>query len=138
MTFSRMARGSSRSAIWQIALEEVDHREVGRGLAVRDGAGLENQPAVGPVGVGHLPDEPRFSDAWLADNRHHLAVPLRRATERLAELLQLGVPAHESTEPARGRRGEPRAPGPRAHQLVGLDRCASPFTGTAPSGFTST
>ena len=47
----------------EVALEEVDHRQVGRGLAVRDRAGLEDQPAVGPVGVGDLPDEPRLPDA---------------------------------------------------------------------------
>ena len=111
----------------EVALEEVDHREVGRGLAVRDGAGLEDQPAVGPVGVGDLPDEPRLPDAGLADDRDHLAVPARRAAERLAELLQLRVPAHEAREPARGRRGEPRAPGPCARQLVGLDRRRQPL-----------
>ena len=63
----------------EVALEEVDHREVGRGLAVRDGAGLEDQPAVGPVGVGDLPDEPRLPDPGLADDRHHLTMSLLAA-----------------------------------------------------------
>ena len=93
---------------------------------------------MGPVRVGHLPDEPRLPDAGLADDGHHLAVPARRAAERLPELLQLHVPAHEASEPARGRRGEPRAAGPRARQLVDLHRSASPFTGTGPSDLTST
>ena len=96
MTFSRMARGSSRSRDLEVALEEVDHREVRRGLAVRDRARLEDQPAVGPVGVGDLPDEARLPDAGLAHDRDHLAVPARRAAERLAELLELRVPRPRS------------------------------------------
>src|SRR5207249_2167026 len=97
----------------KVASEEVDHRQVRRGLAVRDGAGLEDEPAVDAVGVGDLPDEPRLPDARLADERHHLAMPARRAAERLAELLELSVPAHKAAQPSRGRRGEPRAPGTR-------------------------
>ena len=47
---------------------------------------------MGPVGVGHLPDQPRLADARLADEGHDLAVPRGGAAERLAELLQLRCP----------------------------------------------
>ena len=39
-----------------IGLEEVDDRQVGRGLAVRDRAALEQEPAVRAVGVDELPE----------------------------------------------------------------------------------
>ena len=74
------------------------------------------------VGVRELPEETRLAHARLADHRHHLAVPARRAGERLAELIQLHVPAHEAGEPPRGRRLEPSAPAARPQQLVDLHR----------------
>ena len=52
VTFSRIARGSSRSSICEVALEEVDHRQVGRGLAVGDRAGLEDRASRGCGGSG--------------------------------------------------------------------------------------
>ena len=64
----------------EVTREETRHREIRRGLAIRDGARLEDQPAVGPVGVGDLPDHPRLSDARLADERDHLAMRLCRAS----------------------------------------------------------
>jgi hypothetical protein len=42
----------------KVVAEEVHHRKVGRGRAVRDGGRLQDQPAVGPVGVRDLPHEP--------------------------------------------------------------------------------
>ena len=62
---------------------------------------------MGPVGVGDLPDEPRLPDARLTDDCDHLPMAIRRATERVAELLQLPVPADEACEASRRRRGEP-------------------------------
>ena len=74
------------------------------------------------VGVRHLPHEPRFPDARLADDRHDLAMPGGGPPERLAQLLQLGVPPDEPRQAARGGRGQPGAAGSGPDQLVDLDR----------------
>ena len=55
------------------------------------------------------------------DDGRHLAVPLPRLLQRAAELLDLGVAAHEAGEPAGGGRLEPGAHGAGPGQLVDLD-----------------
>ena len=75
----------------EVAAEQLDHGQVGGGLAVGDRGGLHDQPAVHAVGVGELPEEPRLAHARLPDHGDHLAVPQAR--------------------PGRGRRGA--APAPR-------------------------
>ena len=40
-----------------IRLQQADDWEIGRGLAVGHRAGLQDEPPVGPVGVGDLPDQ---------------------------------------------------------------------------------
>ena len=51
VTLARMVRGSSRSSTWAVALEQVDDREIGRGLAVGHRGALQHPPALGAVGV---------------------------------------------------------------------------------------
>ena len=63
----------------EVGLEQVDDRQVAGRLAVGDRAGLEDEPALGAVGVGELPDEARLPDAGLADEGDDLAVARRRA-----------------------------------------------------------
>ena len=41
----------------EITLEEINHRQIARRLAVRDGGALEYQPAVQAMRVGELVDE---------------------------------------------------------------------------------
>ena len=88
---------------------------------------------MGAVGVGELPDQPRLADARLADQRHDLAVAAARPAERPAERLQLGVPAHEPGQPARGRRLE-AASGRRRRRPARRPRPAAsrPLTGIGP------
>ena len=45
----------------EVALEQVDHRQVARRLAVRDRGALEHQPALQAVRVGELVDEARLA-----------------------------------------------------------------------------
>jgi hypothetical protein len=77
--------------------------------------------------VDDLPDETRLAHARLADDRHQLAMPLRRAAGRLAELLDLRIPAHEAGQPARLCGVEPRAEGPGPRQLVDVDGRVQPL-----------
>ncbi len=86
----------------KIAAEEVHDRKVGRGRAVRDSASLQDQPAGSLQGVGDLPDEPRLPDSRLPDERDDLAVARLGPGQRVAHLLQLGLPADE------GRHGAAR------------------------------
>ena len=51
------------------------------------------------------PGSPTMATTW--------PCPLRRAAERLAELLELPVPAHEPGQPPRRRRGSRERRGPR-------------------------
>ena len=73
----------------EVAAEQLDHGQVGGGLAVGDRGGLHDQPAVHAMGVGELPEETRLAHARLPDHRDHLAVPLAGPVEGVAELLQL-------------------------------------------------
>ena len=116
----------------EVTLEEVDHRQIGRRLAVRDRAGLEHEPSVDAMRVRHLPHQPRFPDARLADNRRHLAVSGGGAPERLAQLVQLGVPPNEAGQAARGGRGQPGAAGSGPHQFVDFDRRVQALHGHRP------
>src|SRR5262249_31446193 len=88
----------------EVTLEEIDHRQVRRRFAVGDRAGVEDEPAVNAVGVGHFPDQPRLAHARLADDGDDLPVASRGAREGLAKRLELDVPPDESPNPS-GRRG---------------------------------
>ena len=113
----------------QVALEQVDHGQVRRGLPVRNGARLHDEPPVGPVGVRHLPDQSRLPDARLPDESDHLTGPRSRPTDGLAHLFQLRLPADEPREAA-GRRGvQPRAKWPRSRHLIEVDRRAQALDG---------
>jgi hypothetical protein len=84
----------------EVRFQEVNDRQVRRGLAVRDRSGLEDEPPVGAVKVQELPVQARLADAGLAHDGHHLTAAGPRLLERLPQLGQLAVPAHETREPA--------------------------------------
>ena len=115
----------------EVRLEEIDDGEIGRGLAVGDGAGLQNQPAVGAMGVGELPVEAGLADAGLADHRDDLAVPGLRPLEGLAELIHLAVAADKAGQPPGGGGVQPGAHGPGADEFVDLHRRRA---GPSPAG----
>ena len=79
------------------------------------------------MGVAELPDEPRLAHARLPDHGHHLAVPLARPVESVAEILQLRAPADEAGEPPPRRGLEAGATGAGSYQLEHLDRLAEPL-----------
>src|SRR5262245_29061253 len=75
----------------------------------------------------HLPEEPRLADTRLADDRYHLAASQVRALERVAQLLQLRVPADETREPAPRGDLEARARDGSPRQLEHVDRIGEPL-----------
>ena len=83
-----------------IALQQVEHREVRRGFAVGHRGALEHQPALGAVRVDHFVHQARLAHAGLAEERHHLPVPGARPLQRLVQRRQLRLPAHKAGEPA--------------------------------------
>ena len=119
----------------EVALEEIDHRQVGGGLAVGHRARLQHEPAVRPVGVGQFPEQARLADAGLAHGGDHLAVALAGALQGHAERLHLGVPPDEAREPPRARRPED-ATGPRSLRSARTRRPGprDPSRAPAPAG----
>src|SRR5215472_7869411 len=86
----------------EIRLEQVDHREIWRRPSVRHGAPLEHEPA-GPVPVCELEEEPRFSNARLADDCDQLSMALRGLLKGAGEPLELVITANETTQRARSQ-----------------------------------
>jgi hypothetical protein len=106
----------------EIAPQELDHREVGRGPPVGEGAALEETEAVRLYGVGDLPDKARLAHARVADQGQDAAAAQSRPRRRRARLGQLHPAAHEERESALGGRLEPGAGPARADELESLDR----------------
>ena len=79
-----------------VALEQVNHREIRRGLAVGDGATFQDEPALGAMGLRELPEEPGLAHPGLADDRHHLALTGPGPLQRSVEGIQLGAHALQS------------------------------------------
>ena len=127
MTFSRISRWVSRSLHLEVALEQIDDRQVAGRLAVGHGARLQDEPVLGPVGVGELVEQPRLAHPGLADDRHQLTAPGAGLLEGPAELLDLGVAADEARQAAGRGRLEARSRRRRPRPLVDLDRLAKPF-----------
>ena len=58
-----------------IALEQLDHGEIGRRLTVGHRGALEHAPALGVVRVRKFIDQARFPHPGLAHECYHLAMP---------------------------------------------------------------
>ena len=68
-----------------IALEQFDHREIGRGFAIGHRGTLQHQPALGAVGMDELIHQARLPHARLAHQRHDLAMPRPGPLQRLLQ-----------------------------------------------------
>jgi hypothetical protein len=84
----------------RIALEQVQHRHIGGGLAVGHRGALQHPPALGAVRVDHLVHEAGLAHPGLTHGGHHLTVPRSGPFHRLVQGRQLGLPAHKAREPA--------------------------------------
>src|SRR6185503_4653204 len=80
----------------KVRLEKIDDREIGRGLAIGNGAALQDEPALDAMGVSELPVEPGLADAGLADDRDDLAMAGLGPLQGLAELIHLTVAADKA------------------------------------------
>jgi hypothetical protein len=113
----------------EVSLEQVDDGQIGRALAVGGRAALEEQPALRAAGMSELPAQARFAHTGLAHHGHHLPVPGLRQVERLLELIQLDVTAHEGGQAPRGRGVEPGAHGARPEELEYFHRIRESLDG---------
>jgi hypothetical protein len=74
------------------------------------------------MGVGELVGEPRLAHPGLAHDGGHLAAARTGLAEDPAQVLDLGVTAHEARETPEGRGLQARPCRPRPRQLEDLDR----------------
>ena len=79
----------------EVSLEQIDDSQIGSALAVGGRAAFEEQPAFRAAGMGELPAQARLPHPGLAHHGHHLPAADLGQIERLLELIQLDVPAHE-------------------------------------------
>src|SRR5207249_2761048 len=87
---------------------ELEHREVGNRLPVRDAVRLLHRNAAGTAALDELPAEPALADARLGDDPDHLPVAVHGAGERRLERRHLVDAADEAREAARPGDVEPR------------------------------
>ena len=118
-----------------IAFEQVNHREIGRRLAVRH-RGTLGQTTLRVVRVDELVHQARFPHP-LPRPRHHLAMPAP-ARSRPAQGRQFLLPPDEAGEPAcrAGLQTPTDRTGP--DQLKDLHRVGEPLTGNCPRALTCT
>ena len=102
------------------APEELDHRQVRGGAAVRSSPALEHAPAARALRAAELVHEPALADPGLADHGHDLAAPGPGLFEGGAEPVHLRLAPHEPREAAGRRSLEPRARPTGSHQLVDI------------------
>ena len=117
-----------------VALEQVEHGEVGRRLAVGHGGTLEYRPPLRVVGVDELVDQARLPHAGLPDHGDDLAMPRPGLLQRLLQGRQLLLPSHEAGEPTRrcGLQAPADRTGPR--QLKDLHGLGQPPDGKLSQG----
>ena len=87
-----------------IVLEQLDHWEVGGGLAVGHRGTLQHQPPLRVMGMENLIDQARLANTGFANHGHHLAVCHRGQGHSLPDGLKLCLSAHEARQAARCRR----------------------------------
>ena len=107
----------------EIGLEQIDHRQVRRRFAVREGKRLEHQALALPAHLEFV-KQARLADSCLGHRRNDLPMPAARLLERLVELLELRTTAHELRQPARRRHLKPRPQRTDPDHLVHVDRIA--------------
>ena len=118
----------------RVALQQVDHGEVRRGLPIGHRGTLQDPPALGLRGVETLIDETGLPDAGLPDHRHHLPVPCHRTLQGLPQGCQLWATAHKACQATRHARLQAATQGTRADQFEDVNRRVEPFHRHWPHG----
>src|SRR5262249_34152526 len=110
----------------EVALEQLNQRQIGRGLAVRDRQSFQGQaPALGEE--FELIEETGFADTWLPQDADNLAMPGGGLRERAPQLLLLGLTADKACQAPAGGDLQARAQRPYAPDLIDGERLVHPF-----------
>ena len=123
--FSRRARVVV-AADFEVTVQQVEHRQVRRRLAMRDREGLQHHPA-GLILDLELVEQARFAGACLRHRGDDLPAPGPRLLGRALERVHLGIPPHELRQSAAGRALQPRPQRPESCHLINADRLAQAF-----------
>ena len=139
VTLARMVRGVVALLHMDIALEQVDNREVGRGLAVGHRGTLQHPPALRVVGVDKLIDQAGLPHPGLPDEGHDLAVAGSARSSAWRRAASSVLPPDKARQPPRrrGLQAPPERTRPRPAQRP-PPAPAAPSPGTGPSGVTCT
>ena len=125
--FSRRAARVVVACDLEIAVQQIDHRQVRRRLAVRDREGLQHHPA-GLRRRLELEEQPRLADARPRPSPRRSArarlAPARRAASSPPSRARA---RRTSSARARAARCKPRAQRPEPGHLVNVDRLADAF-----------
>ena len=122
----------------EVALEQVDDRQIGGGLAIGGRRALQQEPALRARSLGELVEETGLADPRFPDDRHHLAVPSPSLFQRLVQGRELRLPPHKGVNPRAANvcRRIRTGPAPTSsHTSMGA---GNPLTGTRPKGVTWT
>src|SRR6266852_4164885 len=93
-------------AYLEIAMQQIDYRQIGTRFSVRDRKGLEHHPARLRDGL-ELEQQARFADPGLRHRRHDLSVPSFGVLRRMLHRLHLALPPDELGQPAACRSLQP-------------------------------
>ena len=111
----------------EVMPEQFGDRQVRRRVSVRRRVGFQDEPPGGGLRMNELVHQARLADAGLADDRHHLAVPLLGELLGAAHLLQFDGAADEAGQAAAGGGLQAAARGAGAGHLVDVDRIGEPL-----------
>ena len=117
-----------------VSPEEVEHREVGRRLAVGDRRTFEHEPSLGTVGMHKLIDQARFPNPGLSHYRRHLPMPRTGLLQGLLQRLQLMVPSDKPAQPTRRSRLQAPADSRDPDQLEHLHGLCQALDGDRSQG----
>src|SRR5436190_21758396 len=98
--------GTVRGCNLEVALEQLNHREIAGAVAVQNSRTLEEQPSLKMLRADELVYQTRFAQAWLANDRHHLAMPLLRFGPHALELFHFRAATYEGRQSPGRRRLE--------------------------------
>src|SRR5208282_895986 len=107
----------------EIALQQLDDRQIGGGASVRDGKGLHHESIV----LRHRLEfvkEARFANARFGHDRNDLAMAIARKCKGTLELFQLLMAAYEPRQSALNRHLKARPQCAQAQDLVNVYRFA--------------
>jgi hypothetical protein len=116
----------------EIDLEQLDDRQIERSFSVGDGGALEDEPVLGKLRVGRLPDQAGLPHARIADQRDDLPMPRCGLLERFEERSELMFAPDEVGQAPRGRRLKARPDRPGPDELERFDRLGHTFDGDLP------